>query len=543
MSLPASFVQSASYPLVLDPLLGTAFVVGDDPLRDDLRPAIAYDDGTGRFLVVWAVFLPPSGLGSGSCEIRGQFVNAGGATIGNQLLIATSAFAGASPKVASVNRSDRFLVAWTGSSGSSPFVYTGVLGRSIAATNGAMSNVVSLRTVLAVSGSVDARFGLGGDSRSNVLLGTRALLACREVSTAGNDLVVLRVQVPSSGDPVPEAASTIASSSNRLDDPAVSAHCGSAGRWVVTFGQIITSIAGPMQRLYAQVVAANGSVCGRPDLLVNSGSGGNVDGPVVATRDGNEFVFAWHDAVAGTVAMRRGVVAGACGSASWTFDPIVAPVASSGQAFAPALAFVKDKYLMAWQQYQSGWRVLTRAFDPATCAACGNEQRVDMPVVVLGTPALASAWEGGDTASELALVAWCQGGAVKGRNFELHGAPVVDSLGGGCGPSGFNDFATYSGQPQLGDSSFTVTLLNPTAPVLGLVVGFSEVAVACGPCTLIAAPDVVLATGPSLAIPIPCDASLIRAEIYTQWLQFRAAGCPILPTLGLSNCLLFTISE
>jgi catechol 2,3-dioxygenase-like lactoylglutathione lyase family enzyme len=47
--------------------------------------------------------------------------------------------------------------------------YTGVLGRSIAATNGALSNVVSLRTVLAISGSVDDRFGLGGEPPQGTL--------------------------------------------------------------------------------------------------------------------------------------------------------------------------------------------------------------------------------------------------------------------------------------------------------------------------------------------------------------------------------------
>lgn len=539
LTLPASFVQSACYPLVLDPLVGTAFLVGDDPAYTDFRPSIAYDAGTSRFLVVWSVFVPGTPSVSQHAEIRGQFVVPGGGATGTQVLFTTAAFDTSWPQVANVNATNRFLVAWVGPDPASIFT-AGFVGRSIAATNGALSNVVGLST--SFLGDHGPRFGLGGDSRTGLLAGSHVLLAGR-VQSSPSIVEARRILVPATGDPVPETGSILANTSNRLDEVAVSAHCGSGGRWLVAFGQSVLAPTGAMQRVVAQVVSAGGTLCGTTTTMVNHGAGGDVGWPAIATRDGNEFVVAWQDNLANVIELRRLVVSGACGSTTVAADPILNPLTNPGQALAPALAFVKDKYLLVYQQYQSGWRVFTRALDPATCATCGLEQRVDAPVLVAGQPAVGSAWQGGDTTSEYALVAWCDSGAVKARHWTVHGTPSVVGLGGGCGLSGFNDFATYDGQPLLGDSTFAATLLNPTAPVLGLVVGFSQVAVPCGPCTLVAAPDVVLASAGTVAIPIPCDANLIGAELFTQWLQFRSSGCPIVPTLSVSNGLKFTIAE
>ena len=540
LGLPASFVRSACYPLVLDPLVGTVFSVGDDPTHDDVTPSIAYDAGTGRFLVVWAVRFPGANAHS---EIRGQFVTPGGGNIGLQILIANDAYADAEPEVVTVNSSNRFLVGWSGPTPTSPFQFPGILVRAVTASNGAMSSEVTVTGAL--GDSYDGRIGLGGDSRTGFLAGTHALVAYRRLAFGGgsNELYACRVQVPSTGDPVPATAVSVAVSSNLLDDLSVSAHCGTAGRWMMTFGQSVTSINGPMQRIVGQVVAASGALCGTPETIANTGVGGDVKTPVVATRDGNEFVFAWHDDVANTVQVRRVVVGGACGSTTWTADAIVSPLTNPGQAIAPAIAFVADKYLLAYQQYQSGWRVFTRSLDPATCGTCGAEQRVDSPQVVLGTPAVGSAYEGGAFTDGAALVAWCEGGAVKARNWQLHGTAGVTGLGGGCGLTGFNDFATYNGQAVLGADDFEVLLLNPTAPVLALVLGFSANPFACGPCTLIPSQDVIVPSLVSATIPIPCVADLVGAELYVQWVQVRPSGCPIYAGYGLSNCLKFTVAE
>jgi hypothetical protein len=544
LSLPAAFVDSAAYPLVLDPLLGTAFAIGNDPAHDDVHPAIAYDATNSRYLVVWAVQIPVALSVPAHTEIRGQIVVAGGGAQGSQLLLGTSGHDAAEPAVANINATNRFLVAWPHSSATS--VTSGFSARSVSAANGAMSNEIN-----AVSGffeTFEPRCGLGGDSRSGLFAGQHALLAYRSYPngfTSFNQIRTHRIQVPATGDPVVDPTVILSSSANEIGDVAVSPNCGAAlvGRWLVAFGQSVVANTTTRTRIIAQLVDASGASCGAPVTIVNSGSSADLRAPAVATRDGNEFVVAWHDAVASTVKLRRGVVSGVCGSTSWAFDAIQSPIVQAGAAKSPAIVFAKDKYLLAWQQNVSGQRVYTKGLDPATCAACGREERVDATIVSDGQPALASRWDGGDFAGDGAMVAWSTSGAIFARHWEPHGTPGITSLGGACGIPGISDQASYHGQPVLGDSTFGVDLVAPTSPVLLLVIGFSAANTTCGACTLVPSADILLPGASPTAIPIPCDPGFIGLSLYTQWVQYRPSGCPLFPDVGLSNCLRFTVAE
>lgn len=539
MTLPAAFVQSACYPLVLDPLVGTAFAIGDDPLYADVEPAVAYDASNARYLVVWAVSVPGTSSSPAHRQIRGQFVAVGGGVQGSQLLLTVSASADARPALANVNATNRFLVAWKGTDPVSSS--SGVIVRSVSASNAALSNfVVASASSLLVSH--DETVAVGGDSRTGLGAGQRALLVYRAVSSftsTTNTIQVRRVLVPSTGDPVVEAPVSVASTTSLLDDVAVSPHCGTAGRWLVVVGQSVVTGSPTMTRLFAQVVDDSGVLCGTPETVVNTGSG-DVRSPSVATRDGSEFVVAWEDAAASTVRLRRGVVGGACGSTNWAWDGILAPIVQAGAATSPAVVFARDRYVLAWQQNA---RVFVKALEPATCASCGAESRVDANLVLDAQPALASRWDGGDTTTEGAMVVWAGLPAISARHWVEHATPGIENLGGGCGIPGLSDFATYNGEPVLGADDFEVLLLNPTSPVLAMVLGFSENPFACGPCTLIPSQDVIVPGLVSATIPIPCNPDLIRAELFVQWVQVRPSGCPAFAGYGLSNCLKFTVAE
>ena len=538
LSLPAAFVQSACYPLVLDPLVGTAFAVGDDPVHADLEPAVAYDASNSRYLVVWAVAVPAASPTPAHREIRGQFVAAGGGLQGAQLLLTVNASVDARPALANVNATNRFLVAWKGTDPVSSS--SGVIVRSVSASTAAMSNFVVASASSLLLGH-DETLAVGGDLRTGLAAGQRALLAYRTYGTfsTSNTIAARRVQVPSTGDPVVEAVLSVASTTNLLDDVAVSPHCGTAGRWLVVAGQSVVAGSTTMTRLFAQVVDDSGVLCGTPETVVNNGAG-DVRAPAVASRDGSEFVVAWHDAAASTLKLRRVVVSGACGSTNWAWDGILAPIVQVGAASSPAIVFARDRYLLAWQKNA---RVFVKPLDPATCASCGLESRVESGLVVDGQPALASRWDGGDTTTEGAMAVWAGIPAISARHWVEHSPPIIETLGGGCGIPGLSDFATYDGQPVLGADDFEVLLLNPTSPVLAMVIGFSENPFACGPCTLIPSQDVIVPGLVSATIPIPCQADLIRAELYVQWVQVRPSGCPAFAGYGLSNCLKFTIVE
>ncbi|MBL8752699.1 MAG: hypothetical protein JNK15_05310 [Planctomycetes bacterium] len=106
LTLPAAFVDHAAYPLVLDPLIGGYLTVGNGNGADDL-PSAAFDEGTGRYLVVWT-----SALSSTTAEIRAQYVASNGTNFGPMFVVATDARPDTRPGIANVNTTDRYLVAW-----------------------------------------------------------------------------------------------------------------------------------------------------------------------------------------------------------------------------------------------------------------------------------------------------------------------------------------------------------------------------------------------------------------------------------------------
>lgn len=547
LRLPAAFVEHAAYPLTVDPLIGSAFLVGDVPSVDDEAPAIAFDLTTNRYLVVWRV-----DLSNTQAEIRGQLLTGGGAPVGNQMVL-VNCLPGSEFAVANVNATNRFLVTYVDHNVYGPplpvtYNQRFVACFSVAAATGAVSNAV------VIEGGViqDPQFDhprVGGDSRIGVL------------GTAENALVVYNqfdlgfpagavhvrkalVHVLASGDPVVLSTNTLATLFTALRGH-VSSTAGSNGHWLVVLASFLNGAPGTeYQRFNGQMFDGSGNGCGSAITLYNNAAA-DLGPPSIATRDGNEFVVTWEDTVTHTIGLRRVVWSGSCATGSWTADPVGSPIVQAGPAKTPRITFAKDKYMLAWVQAAglSLDKVYVKGLDPVTCASCGAEQRVDTGLLPAeATPAIASRWSGGDTASDQAMVVWSNP-AIRGRLVEAVGAGgTVTALGGGCGISGLNDFATYTGLPTLG-TTFTIDLLNPTSPVLGLAVGFSQVGIACGACTLVGSMDILLPVASSAPVAVPCDANLIGFQLWSQWVQLRVSGCPILPTIGLSNCLKFTIGE
>jgi len=539
LRLPAAFVDAAVYPLVLDPLIGSAFTVGNAPGGADVQPAVAYDETSGRYLVVWNVDLSAT-----VAEVRAQLVSGSGALVGAQMLLAANGDAKDRPVVANVQFPDRFVVAYViRTSVTSPpigTVHFEVL-RAVAVTAG--TGVVS--TALDVAGGLfqadPSEPAIGGDVRPSSGPPT-ALVAYRSMQLA-NSIVAARVTVPNTGTPSLAGSTTLATSSNRLGDPAVSTNGGIPGRWLVAYGQSVVSSTDPLTRIYGQLITAGGTLCGVPITLRNAGAGSDLRRPTIASPDAATFAVAWQDAIAERIELRMLVWTGSCAAGSWSTGLLQYPVVQAGPASSPALAFGKDKYLLAWSQTVSSVaKVYVKGLAPANCASCGAELRTDTTVVADVTPAIASRWDGGDTASDEALVVWSNN-SIKARRFEARGTGGIQGEGGGCFISGLSDFNTWSGRPVLGDSTFTLDLVAPSAPIAALVIGFTRLDFACGACTLVPALDLVLAGVSPTPVPIPCEAGLIGADLYTQWLLVKPTDCPALPGIALSNALKFTIAE
>jgi hypothetical protein len=543
--LPASFVDHAAYPLVLDPLIGSAFSIASTSGTDDVQPNVAYDTSSDRYLVVWNVVQTAT-----VAEVRGQFVSGAGALLGSSFVIESDGRLATRPLVVNINASNRFLVAFRRSVAVGIGFDAGWHVRAVTAADGSMSARVVFEPTPAISfdpfpdecamaGDLRSLAG-GSDQAALVVLRRDAAGSPIPGQSSGERLYTRKIQVPTSGDPIVGSSQLLLETQDQLQDVAITSHGGTAGRWLIAYCRALP-FATALTTIFAQHVDETGQPCGGANALQLSLAG--VGKPTAATKDGSHFAVAWQDDGTLGIQARSLTVTGSCGSQTIALGAIVDPT-SSGLDTQPRLEFARDKYVLAWKRsFLVGGvpRVFVRGLDPDGCTACGEEWSVDNTVLGLDTPALASRWSGGNILSDEALVVWSNT-AVRGRRFEAIGAPQVQDLGGGCvGPTANNP--TYLGQPRLGDANFALTLALPTAPVLAAIVGFTEVPLPCGPCTLIPNPDIVLLGAGPHAIPIPCDTAWIGGQFTTQWLLFTPGGCPVLPDLAVSRAQRFTIVE
>ncbi|HND56704.1 MAG TPA: hypothetical protein PLV92_30005, partial [Pirellulaceae bacterium] len=112
--LPASFVDTAALPFVLDPLIGAVFRVTG--LSTDTEPRVAYDASTDTYLAVWQ---------AGSA-VHGYRISATGTPLGVRLILAST---GSIPDVANIGARDVFVVVYQ---------HSGIEGRAVRAVDGAI---------------------------------------------------------------------------------------------------------------------------------------------------------------------------------------------------------------------------------------------------------------------------------------------------------------------------------------------------------------------------------------------------------------------
>ena len=534
--LPAAFVDAAAYPLVLDPLLGTVTSIGDVAGEADRRPSVAFDEASNRFLVVWNVQYAAS-----SWEVRGQFTNAAGVPQSTPPL--TISAAGVSTTVdrccvASVRGVGRFVVAMRALG-----VVSSLHVRSISATLGTMSTITPLIT----SASEDVTMAtVGGDSRvggTNTLVGYVSLnlsngarlpkTTMLTVAAAGTFTTVL-------------AANALTPNGIISPEIAVARHGGLLGQWLAAWTDQTGS--GAMRKVNARVIGVAGTHCGPIINVEQTNSGAETCSEVAcATRDGALGMVTWTYSLGSTRSVHGRVVValGTCGSMTSNVGSLVVLAAGTGLRDRSAVDFAADKFALAFRERTAVGgtaRVVVLGLDLNYGTPAGAEHYPDGWLPVDADPTITAKWSGGSTADD-ALVAWSDDAAIRGHRFEATGAGLITAMGGGCGYSSLvSDYHTYSGTPTLG-TTFTVDLASPTFPVLALIVGFTQVPFACGPCTVVPSADLLMSPTNPTVVAVPNNPTLIGADFYTQWLQLRPSGCPILPDFGFTNALKLTIAE
>jgi len=108
MTVPAWWVESASLPIVIDPIVGSPFgIAGSLSFQGDARTVIAYGSGPNEWLVVWY-----DRVSSLSYQIYAQRVSATGALSGPQITLSTVTTVNYNPAVAYSAGLNQYLVLW-----------------------------------------------------------------------------------------------------------------------------------------------------------------------------------------------------------------------------------------------------------------------------------------------------------------------------------------------------------------------------------------------------------------------------------------------
>lgn len=520
--LPAGFVDHATLPLVLDPLVGTRVDFATGP-TDDTDPDTAYDATTQQFCVVWT---RTSSATSGQVYARAYHQTNG---LGPTLLLASDTVV-RHARIASHHASNRFLVAWERADGA-------IANSTLRACTIDSGFVVGTTVTVTTAGHCTDPDLSGNPGSTAADLG--GLLVFRE---HGVGIQCAVCTVPIGTQPVTFQAPTAV----QLDPNVGPARISKAGN-----GTRMVAFEIPGWVL-ARPVGANGAVVGAGWQAAIPGTralAADVDGQgssfvVVAEQEpsaGNRDLVAHQLQLAGTVLTRTANGA------------VAATAADEAQ---PAVALLGPKYLVAWTRTVGFLDsvVAVRSFAVDGCVACGLEAQLSGTLQTEMRPAIGSRLSGGIAAPGALIVCASHAAAspfqgdVTGAMFTAFAATTTSTLWNGCGnPVSLALVGTLS----LGNASFAfrTTTTDPQAGLAIFGFGFGGTPLQCGTCTFVdpvALVFVGLSAGAAThALPVPCNTGLIgiALDAETAVLGATTNQCPLLPMASLSPALRCTFGE
>jgi len=524
LSLPGDFVDSAQYPLVLDPLIGAIVPLENNPLADD-RSVEAASDGDD-YLVVWRRF-----TSSTDADILGQRINASGSLLGSTLSISSGSGNYSAPSVGYNRFRDVYLVAYQWATGTT-IGESDIRARGVVAPTGALGTQFNLAATTAFDVQPRVTSDSGGFDNGLLVLYNQSPTGLRLVevglTSAGNLQAI-------------GGAPLIPGTNGQSSNGDISRSGGANGRWLVTWTQVGAGVTLLRGRVYtAAATAWTGTVdlvTSSTDILATRNDGDGVHWLVVYEKRENtgtdRDIFA-------QVVTSSGSEFGSYGSAVGVeFD-------SNDNETDPSVAFLGSSFLVAWrdedgaQKTDIGYKLL----DSYTADTIENEATLDGGTLSYEDPVVVSLFSGrapGSSPSDApALIAWplvSNGGTGTGnisvQRF-LSSAGNVTVLGGGCLGG-----TAATGTPAVGNGDFTLHYHPPlflNGSTVFLLVGAAQTAIPCGTCVIgvdpfnsMVLPVAVGALGnASVAVPIPNDNTLVGAEFFVQWANasLLSTSCP-----------------
>ncbi|TAJ19333.1 MAG: hypothetical protein EPO68_06480 [Planctomycetota bacterium] len=545
LRLPAAFVDSASYPLVLDPLYGPG-----GPLAaggDAAAPALARHPLLDQYLAAWQV-----DLALDTAEIRAQRLDASGALLGSLVTVdAASQIYSAAPAVGFERDKAYFVVAYQqGPLFAGPF---DIATRSVSGLGG-----VSAELALASTTANELAPCIGSEAASGQ--GDASLVLWNQV---GNGIKGARVVPNAAGVPTLGGAITIPGTAGDDDQPALARTGGSAGLFLATW-RAPGGVA--VDALRATLIRRDGIVLTNP--LVISVPGINASTPAVDGYPANAASARWlvaaaiteqapstdHDVRAWSLQWNGTALSIATG-------PVAVENGVNDDEIEPAVLWMGAKAFVAWSDESSGisYDAYFKGVDPNTCVVCESATALATGGGLHRSIALAGELPvGGGAASALGLAVWEQIDAVLPFDGDIWSRAITatsdsgstQSLGGGCGGGGVND---VEANPSIGTGAFAfylsgadpsspLALLNITAPGAGVPIG-------CGACVwepfFITQLRPLVAGSTSFPLAIPCDPTAVGIQLVTQWtvVLTSTTPCPLGANISLSDRLLITLGS
>lgn len=521
LRLPASFVDEAALPLVLDPQIGPVFPITSGPV-DYESPCVAPMGGGGSaFLAVWMQV-----FSVGNTDVVAQRLDANGSLVGGPILVTSSGGGGLWPKVAAVTNRQAYVVVYQRSADlyARPITATGVVGAEVAVATGSDTVIVA---------------SLGGE-----LTSVDDDVVCVYENSTQDKIQAQQIQVNASGTlsvfaPV-DLAGGLAFAS--VAQPRVSATGGSSGRYLVVYSQRLNG--SPEANVRGLVINRNLAVLASATLV---GTADDEEAPAV-DGNGSEWVVAYEtEVVAGSVNNDIHAVPVAFDAAAGQLvvgTPGVVSAVANVEELAPEIAFLGASCLVSWQRRpvlgSENTDLFLRSVDTFTCTQCeptallvnsaDAERRVSIaasllegsegPVLVL--------WE----RLNISLYRGTIEGIVYGGDDGVYGG-----AGGGCGEGGRCSYSCA----RVGNANFRFRLRDARpAATTWLVIATQPNPVTCNGCTLV--PDVfggvigsaLVTDGHGHAeqpLAIPATSAVRGINLLSQWIVTNPTGtCSFLQT-------------
>lgn len=532
--LPDAFVDTAAFPLLLDPLLGPSFEAL--PGHDSDFPDVAWDRYTDTWCIVWTQF-----TGGGGSGVVGSVFS--GSTLTLQYAFAINQQGNEdSIRVGTIGGLGVFVLAWCNWTAANAITISGMVldpgpaqaswpfpiaGPGPVDTPAISSEATAFDDDLLVIWD-DAQYGI-----------------CGSTITVGQGL-------QATVDPMVAIGGGAAAT-----EPAISKNGGNPGLHVVTWVDRPPGLNGWVR---AQVVDHDLNLLGAGAWLQNAPE--DAAQPAI---DGDGFLFlsAWSEQeqlnTTATDIRGRTLTVGPTGITSR--GPFLDLAAYPGELdHTPDIAVLGDKFAIAYQAVPPNAAFTDDVYAlvlERSGAPCGAEFRLDLngrgQYLHEHGPRLFSRRDGDDTATEDdgILVFADQDLATADSDIGVQvieamgpGGAVTD-LGGGCGPGGL---ATVRGPCALGNAGFTLELFGATNLAIPFAaIGFPGPVQTCGACSLLRPLSFEFAANSggqaTFDLPLPGTPTLVGLTFEFQWVTFGVnyVGCPTAPGIAISNRLSATI--